>query len=111
MKKFFAVLLVLSLLLTPMLCSAEANAAHITDVVYEDGYLIGTVDFQGSGPFWARITFFLQGGTYLLLAAPVYADGTFEAYIGGAVECIAIQIKDTRNLMPGMGTVFDTLMI
>ena len=109
MKKFIAILMVLAMCMVPVFASAGANVAHIETATYEDGFLIGEVDFQG-GPFWARCTFFLTGGRYLLVSIPIYADGTFEMYFDGPVEAIAIQIKDTRNLIPG-GTVYDTLML
>lgn len=105
MKKTFAILLILSLCVVPVLSLASASP-HIEAVDFENGCLSGTVAGP-SGRIEAVVTLFCVGNWYFTISTPVETDGSFALYVGTLpVECITVAIRDAMT-----GAVFDAAML
>ena len=104
MKKILAILLILTLCLTPILALAAGGGTspHIITAFYDGEYLAGTCVVP-NGNYWARGMIFLRGGTYFILSLPVSPSGVFECHITAQnVLRIGVELRDA----PG-GTVYD----
>jgi len=50
---------------------------------------------------YARVTYFMADGTYVVVSVPVEADGTFESMNSGNVIHVSVQIVDSAKVRPG----------
>lgn len=108
MKKVFALILALALILTPVLCMAAGGggAPRILSASYDGEYLGGECAVP-NGSYWARCTVFLESGNYFVLSVPIYASGQFGLYLATAnVLYIGVEIRNAPGTSPG-GTVYD----
>lgn len=55
---------------------------------------------------YARVTYFMADGTYVVVSVPVEADGTFESMNSGNVIHVSVQIVDSAKVRPGEFTRF-----
>lgn len=104
MKKIFAILLILALIVVPVV-SLASSAAHIESVDFTAGRLSGTVSAQGGG-LEAVVTLFLPGNYFFKISAPIGA-GCFALNLGTLpCECITVAVRDAMT-----GAVFDAAML
>jgi hypothetical protein len=50
---------------------------------------------------YARVTYFMADGTYIVVPVPVEADGTYESMNSGNVVHVSVQIVDSAKVRPG----------
>ncbi|MBR4332587.1 MAG: hypothetical protein IKP72_07925 [Clostridia bacterium] len=63
---------------------------------------------EGDAPkaVYARVTYFMADGTFVVVSVPVEADGTYESMNSGDVIHVSVQIVDSAKVRPGDFTSF-----
>lgn len=56
---------------------------------------------EAGKPVYARVTYFMADGTYIVVSVPVEADGSFESMNSGNVIHVSVQIVDSAKVRPG----------
>ncbi len=75
----------------------------LKDVKFENNLLTGKIEHvegtEFSEKLGVRVTFFIEGNMYMVTAATIYEDGTFEAMGAGAIEHVTVAAYNTNRVV------------